>query len=143
MFARLRTCLPGKERDQESGLDYFGARYFGSSMGRWMSPDWSAKEELVPYAKLDNPQSLNLYAYVGNNPQSNSDTDGHECISHVNADSGFCVRATEYSQINANPAINSKTVFFEAAAEVSTALNSVNTNAGRLFFNSETVNVRL
>jgi len=45
----------GKERDAESGLDYFGARYFSSNMGRWMSPDWSAKEEPVPYAKLDNP----------------------------------------------------------------------------------------
>ncbi len=131
----------GKERDIESGLDYFGARYYGSSVGRWMSPDWSAKEEPVPYAKLDNPQSLNLYAYVGNNPLSNSDTDGHVCISHVNANSGFCTRAAEYSQFNANPAINSKTVFFDAAAEVSTALNNVSTNAGRLFFSSETVAV--
>jgi RHS repeat-associated protein len=32
----------GKERDAESGLDYFGARYYASNMGRWMSPDWSA-----------------------------------------------------------------------------------------------------
>jgi RHS repeat-associated protein len=38
----------GKERDAESGLDYFGARYYASSMGRFMSPDWSAKEEPVP-----------------------------------------------------------------------------------------------
>jgi hypothetical protein len=29
-------------------------------MGRFMSPDWSAKAEPVPYAKLDNRQSLNL-----------------------------------------------------------------------------------
>jgi RHS repeat-associated protein len=29
----------GKERDTESGNDYFGARYYGSSMGRFMSPD--------------------------------------------------------------------------------------------------------
>ena len=43
-----------------------------------MSPDWSAKEEPVPYAKLDNPQSLNLYGYVGNNPLSKADPDGHE-----------------------------------------------------------------
>ena len=35
----------GKERDTESGNDYFGARYYASNMGRWMSPDWSAKEE--------------------------------------------------------------------------------------------------
>ena len=58
----------GKERDTESGLDYFGARYYGSNMGRWMSPDWSAKAEPVPYAKLDDPQSLNLYQFVRNNP---------------------------------------------------------------------------
>jgi len=67
----------GKERDQESGNDYFGARYYASSMGRFLSPDWSAKAEPVPYAKLDNPQSLNLYSYVWNNPLSKYDPDGH------------------------------------------------------------------
>jgi len=67
----------GKERDTESGLDYFGARYYGSNMGRWMTPDWADKPEDVPYAQLDNPQSLNLYAYLGNNPLSSVDSDGH------------------------------------------------------------------
>ena len=67
----------GKERDAESGLDYFGARYYASTMGRFLSPDWSAKVMPVPYAKLDNPQTLNLYAYVGNNPLSMTDPDGH------------------------------------------------------------------
>ncbi len=67
----------GKERDTESGNDYFGARYFNSMTGRWLSPDWSAKEEPVPYAKLDNPQSLNLYRYLFNNPLSTFDPDGH------------------------------------------------------------------
>ncbi len=67
----------GKERDSESGLDYFGARYYGSSMGRWLSPDWSAKVEPVPYAKLEDPQSLNLYAYVEDNPLTRFDADGH------------------------------------------------------------------
>ena len=68
----------GKERDAESGLDYFGARYYASNMGRWMSPDWSAKEDPVPYAKLDNPQTLNLYSYVQNNPIRQADLDGHQ-----------------------------------------------------------------
>ena len=67
----------GKERDTESGLDYFGARYYASSMGRWMSPDWANKPEAVPYSSLDNPQSLNLYEYVGNNPLGRADADGH------------------------------------------------------------------
>jgi len=69
----------GKERDAESGLDFFGARYYGSAMGRWLSPDWAAKPEAVPYSKLDNPQSLNLYSYVENKPLSQVDPDGHCC----------------------------------------------------------------
>jgi len=52
-----RSISTGKERDAESGLDYFGARYYGSSMGRWMSPDWADKPEAVPYSDLENPQS--------------------------------------------------------------------------------------
>lgn len=67
----------GKERDQESGNDYFGARYYASSMGRFMSPDWSSSSQAVPYANLENPQSLNLYAYVGNNPLGRVDANGH------------------------------------------------------------------
>jgi len=58
------SIYTGKERDTESGNDYFGARYYASSMGRWMSPDPSG----LYYADPTNPQSLNLYAYVLNNP---------------------------------------------------------------------------
>jgi RHS repeat-associated protein len=67
----------GKERDMETGLDYFGARYFSSNAGRWVSPDWSATVAPIPYAKLDDPQTLNLYAYVANNPLATIDADGH------------------------------------------------------------------
>ena len=42
-----------------------------------MSPDWAAKAAPVPYAEIRNPQSLNLYAYVGNNPLSRLDVNGH------------------------------------------------------------------
>jgi RHS repeat-associated protein len=67
----------GKERDAESGLDEFGARYYGSSFGRFMTPDWAAKPTDVPYANFGNPQSLNLYSYVNNNPTTTRDPDGH------------------------------------------------------------------
>jgi RHS repeat-associated protein len=67
----------GKERDTESGNDYFGARYYASSMGRFMSPDWSKSPEAVPYADLEKPQTLNLYTYADNNPLSVTDPDGH------------------------------------------------------------------
>jgi RHS repeat-associated protein len=69
----------GKERDQESSNDYFGARYYESSMGRFMSPDWNDDPEPTPYAELDDPQSLNLYGYARNNPLTNNDPDGHGC----------------------------------------------------------------
>ena len=74
-FSRPR--FTGKERDSESGNDYFVARYYRSSMGRFMSPDWSAKVMPVPYAKMGDPQTLNLYTYVGNNPLSRTDSTGH------------------------------------------------------------------
>jgi RHS repeat-associated protein len=67
----------GKERDAESGLDEFGARYYSSSMGRFMIPDWSDRPAAVPYANIGNPQTLNLYSYVQNDPTSFIDPDGH------------------------------------------------------------------
>jgi RHS repeat-associated protein len=80
----------GKERDAEMGLDYFGARDFSGAQGRWMSPDWSAIPKPVPYASLGDPQSLNLYAYVRNNPLSRVDTDGHFDCSGKNAQGAGC-----------------------------------------------------
>ena len=65
----------GKERDAESGLDNFGARYNSSDMGRFMSPD--------PYnagAFLDAPQSWNAYSYVLNNPLNAIDPTGLDCV---------------------------------------------------------------
>jgi RHS repeat-associated protein len=67
----------GKERDTESGLDYFAARYYSSQFGRFMTPDWADTPTTVPYADFGNPQSLNLYTYVGNNPITRFDVDGH------------------------------------------------------------------
>ncbi len=84
----------GKYRDGESGLDYFGARYYSSALGRFMTPDWSAVPEAVPYANLENPQSLNLYGYQGNNPVTNVDADGHcwpWCTAAIGAVAGAVV----------------------------------------------------
>ena len=83
LSAGVAACNPspafftGKDRDPETGLDNFGARYLSSHWGRWMSPDWAATPTGVPYAHLESPQSLNLYAYVGNDPVDGEDADGH------------------------------------------------------------------
>ncbi len=67
----------GKERDSESGNDDFGARYYSWRFGRWLSADWSSVPVAVPYANLTNPQTLNLYAMVADDPESFADLVGH------------------------------------------------------------------
>jgi RHS repeat-associated protein len=82
----LYQRFTGKERDSESGNDYFGARYYGSSTGRFLSPDSQDPSDALPFVGIDpmpygdtsNPQSLNLYSYVYNNPLSRTDSDGHD-----------------------------------------------------------------
>lgn len=65
----------GKERDSETGLDYFGARYFSGKTGRFTSVDpvYTWRENLT------DPQRWNRYAYVRNNPLRYTDPDGR-CI---------------------------------------------------------------
>jgi RHS repeat-associated protein len=69
------SCCTAKERDAETGLDYFGARYLASAQGRFTSPD----EPLIGQDE-QNPQSWNLYSYVQNNPLVNVDPWGHDCV---------------------------------------------------------------
>jgi RHS repeat-associated protein len=66
----------GKERDSESGLDYFGARYYASALGRFQIPD-------EPFADqhTGNPQSWNLYSYVRNDPLGFTDPTGQGAAS--------------------------------------------------------------
>ncbi len=66
----------GKERDTESGLDYFGARYYDHSLYRFLSVD-----PVIPVGRaLSNPQRWNLYGYCGNNPVKYVDPDGNTYI---------------------------------------------------------------
>jgi len=66
----------GKERDAETSLDFFEARYMSSAQGRFTSPDPAG----LLAAKPANPQSWNLYAYAMNNPLSNTDPSGKDCV---------------------------------------------------------------
>lgn len=91
-FGDGETCTPtptehlftGKERDSESGNDYFGARYYASTMGRFLSPD---EANLSAITHMDDPQSWNGYAYGRNNPLKYTDPDGnnyHVCDQYGN-----------------------------------------------------------
>jgi RHS repeat-associated protein len=71
----FNTKFTGKERDAESGLDNFIARYYSSAQGRFMSAD-------APFNDQDpsDPQSWNLFSYVRNNPLKFTDPTGQDCI---------------------------------------------------------------
>lgn len=64
----------GKELDEETGLIYFGKRYYNPEMGRWISPDPLFVEE--PKIAIEKTASSNLYTYVRDNPMTYVDPDG-------------------------------------------------------------------
>ena len=68
--AKARYRFTGKERD-DTGLYYYGARYYDEAAGRFLSAD-----SLLP--NIYDPQQLNRFVYVRNNPLAIIDPDGHK-----------------------------------------------------------------
>ena len=98
---RVGSRCSGKERDGETGLDYFGARYLLAAQGRFTSPDSPS------YGNRKNPQTWNLYAYSLNNPVTFRDPDGHKID---------CANNTQQCQADAAAATGNA----QAAARVTT-----------------------
>jgi RHS repeat-associated protein len=92
--ASLTYKFTSKERDPESGLDNFGARYDSSQFGRFMSPD----DPFVGWDQYD-PQSLNAYAYVRNNPLNMVDDDGHQALPGGSCTSLWCLLSNVFHTI--------------------------------------------
>jgi RHS repeat-associated protein len=109
----------GKERDAESGLDYFGARYMSSSMGRFMSPDDFTKDTHVA-----DPQSWNLYAYARNNPLRYTDPTGQNATVSTSC-------STTNNQTTCNVNISASIAIY-AAAGSGISQNQLNAAAGAM-----------
>jgi RHS repeat-associated protein len=84
----------GKERDTESGNDYFGARYFASSMGRFLSPDPIG----IMTQKLFDPQQWNGYAYSKNNPLRFMDPSGMYVTTCKDGDKACAKNASDFEK---------------------------------------------
>jgi RHS repeat-associated protein len=95
MLAPTQSRITGKERDTETGLDYFGARYYGSNMGRFMSPDPLG-------GHLEDPQTLNRYVYVRNNPLNLTDPTGLDFYLTCKEQSSTCQSQTVGYDKNGN-----------------------------------------
>jgi len=126
----------GKERDAETGLDEFGARYYSSALGRFASPD------AFIYANIADPQSFNQYTYVYNNPLVYTDPSGHLATGQLGyasegvgapnfrmhpggglgaCDEGGCTAGTlitswELTVVNAQGVVEGTGIFFPSAA---------------------------
>jgi RHS repeat-associated protein len=106
----------GKERDSESGLDNFGARYDASSMGRFMTPD----PIHVMKQRLVDPQQWNLYGYVRNNPLNLTDPMGLyivSCTAGSEKDKKHCNKAADNFEKQRQKDLNSKTQKVRDAAK--------------------------
>jgi RHS repeat-associated protein len=73
----------GKERDAETGLDWFTARYMSSAQGRLTSPDPGG-------GHLQDPQTLNRYTYARNNPLRFTDSTGLDFYLDCKDESDTC-----------------------------------------------------
>jgi RHS repeat-associated protein len=108
----------GKERDSESGLDYFLARYYASAMGRFMSPDDFWKDSSVR-----DPQSWNKYAYARNNPLRYIDPTGEEATVSTQ-----CNQEKKTCQVNVSATVsiytNDKNISQEKLNEVAAKIKS-------------------
>ncbi len=93
-----RYKFTGKEFDDETGLYYYGARYYNPALGRFIAPDTIVQAPA-------NPQTLNRYSYTLNNPVNYTDPTGHEAISWFNRTVSYLsnpLNITQTSSVNSH-----------------------------------------
>ena len=111
----------GKERDVETGLDYFGARYYQSQTGRFTSTD----PVLDMKGALVDPQQWNRYVYVRNNPLRYVDPDGRcsKPADQREGETGVCIEAfIADSHLGASTAIQQQAASRHCASRISERL---------------------
>jgi RHS repeat-associated protein len=133
----------GKERDGESGLDYFGARYYDRAQYRFISADPLVNVDL----SVRNPQRWHLYSYCMNNPMSFVDPNGEDLIPFAlpaaggktlftYVDSAFASKVTEFIRLCNELGVN---VTFDNAYRTQSTQDRIrksNNNAARFSLHS-------
>jgi RHS repeat-associated protein len=118
---KARQKFTGYESDVETGLNFAQARYNSSAQGRFTSADSIA-------GSMGNPQSLNRYAYVNNNPANLSDPSGHMPTIHLNPkpwdDGGYEGGGYSWDDPNSPQAVFDRSGYLPQQA-VSTQLNDL------------------
>jgi RHS repeat-associated protein len=106
-----------KERDVETGLDYFNARYYPSVQGRFSSAD-----PLLASAEVGDPQTWNRYSYVSNKPLNRVDPSGMDDCTIEKP----CVQVPESEWLTVGPVVNGGTVTVtDTATPISTTTDPV------------------
>ena len=113
-------------RSTESGNDYFGARYYASSMGRFLSPD-PAPQNLL---QIMNPQRWNMYAYALNTPLTMNDPTGKDAAA-VNF-SGMVGGLGHEAIVVINPDGSAQLASFGPAQQDAVGLGGVGSEPGQV-----------
>ena len=122
----------GKERDADTGLDYFGTRYYGGAQGRFLTVDPG------PFAIAD-PQSWNRYSYVQNNPLKFIDptgkmlvlngTDAEDLVDELELKTGYKLKRNKKGKIEIDSSVKRQTkgTSKELANELKEVIDDKNT----------------
>jgi RHS repeat-associated protein len=101
----------GKERDAETGLDWFGSRYLSSMQGRFTSPD----RLIMKQEWLSDPQRWNYYAYVRNNPLRYIDPNGEDLVVYYSLGGDVSDADRKWFEKNKKAVLNAIQAKFEKA----------------------------
>jgi RHS repeat-associated protein len=139
-----RQRFTQKERDSESGLDYFGARYYSSPQGRFAGPDpysivHEAEDEDDFNAYVANPQRWDRYSYVLNNPLRYVDPDGlYEYEAEL---LGKRIKVVISDSISEKERVQIKTKIDDAISMINNAADKLTANQKNIITNISNINV--
>jgi RHS repeat-associated protein len=115
----------GKERDAETGLDYFGARYFSGAQGRSTSPD----PRYFQATALVDPQRFNLYSYARNNPHKWVDPNGESL--YLSGDTNWLTTNVLYTMAGGQEAFDEYFHIDNSEVVLNEGVDTSNLNAGQ------------
>lgn len=101
----------GKERDESTGLYYYGMRYYAPWLARWINPD--------PAGTVDGP---NLYLFVGGNPINSVDVRGTSFISYISKNSREIIEENEGSFVGLRESVELKPQDLQGGMQTNYAL---------------------
>lgn len=118
--AAKRYQYTGKERDEESGLYYHGARYYIPWLGTWTAADPAGIKS-----------ALSLYTYCSGNPSCYMDNDGRQALPPTVEETSPILQLNSLSSVTASSQSGVHSASFAGNADIAEHRSTVGANGGR------------